>query len=185
MMGKKRKTRHWTIKELTMVGMLTAIMCISSYITIPLPFTEVGITAQTIVVNLVGMVLGPGNAAAVLFTWILLGIVGLPVFSGGTGGAARLAGPTGGYIIGYLVSAVMIAWFCRKVKSLRLQLVFLIVAGIPVVYLFGGIWMKLSLHLPWQAVLVQGVIPFIPTDIIKCFAAAALAKALRPVLQQK
>ena len=62
------------------------------------------------------------------------------------------------------------------------QTLFLIVVGIPVIYLFGGAWMKISMRLTWPAVVIQGVIPFIPMDVAKCIGAAALAKALRRAL---
>ncbi len=175
---KKRTTR-----EMTVMGLMVALLSVSSYIIIPLPFSSASITAQTIVVNLIGMVLGPLEVLLVFVAWILAGFVGLPVFSGGTGGAAKLFGPTGGYIFGYLVAAVLISLFCRKVRNSRMEPLFLILAGIPIIYFFGAVWMKIVTGLPWLAIMIQAVLPFIPLDIVKCFAAAALAKALRPVIR--
>ena len=174
-----QKKSKWTTKDTTIVAFMVALISVSSYIIIPLPFSSASITAQTIVVNLVGLLLGPLESAAVFIVWILLGLVGLPVFSGGAGGPGKLFGPTGGYILGYLVAAVMISFFCKKVKDLRLQLVFLILAGIPVIYFFGAIWMKFVTKQVWSAIMVQAVFPFIPLDIVKCFVAILLAKALR------
>lgn len=174
--------RKWKAKDLTVMGLLAALLCASAYITIPLPFTEVGITAQTLMVNLIGMLLGPAETAAVVLVWILLGTAGVPVFSGGVGGAARLVGPTGGYIAGFFVAAVMISLFCRSVKGLGKQTAFLIAAGIPVVYLCGMSWTRFTTGLPWGVLLVRDALPFVPLDVAKCFAAAALAKALRRVL---
>ena len=174
--------RAWTAGELTAMGLLAAILSVSAYIVIPLPFTAVSITAQTMVVNLIGMLLGPAQTAAVILVWILLGLAGLPVFSGGAGGAGKLFGPTGGYILGFLVAAVLISLFCRRVKGLGKQTVFLIVVGIPVIYLFGVSWTRYTTGLPWPALLLRDALPFIPLDVVKCLAAAALAKALRRAL---
>ncbi len=180
--GRKDGKRNWEAKDLTVMGLLAALMCASAYITIPLPFTEVGITAQTLMVNLIGMLLGPAETAAVVLVWMLLGMVGVPVFSGGVGGAARLAGPTGGYIVGFLVAAVLISLFCQRVRGLGKQTAFLIAVGIPVVYFCGMSWTKITTGLPWSVLVVRDALPFVPLDVVKCFAAAALAKALRRVI---
>lgn len=178
------KTRNrWTAKNMTMIALLTALLSISSYIIIPLPFTASSITSQTMIVNLIGIILGPVETVAVFAVWIFLGLVGVPVFSGGTSGPAKLFGPTGGYIFGFMVTAILTSLFCKKVKDLRKVLIFLVVVGIPVIYVFGAGWMKAVTALPWPGVLVQSVIPFIPLDIVKCFASVALARALRPVLR--
>lgn len=179
---KKQKAR-WQAKSMTIMAMMTTLLSVSSYIAIPLPFTTASITAQTMVVNLIGIILGPIETAIVFVTWILLGLAGVPVFAGGSAGMAKIAGPSGGYIFGFLAAAVLISLFCRKVKDLRKVTVFLILIGIPTIYLFGSVWMKMMTGMPWPAVFVQSILPFIPLDIVKCFAAAALAKALRAALR--
>lgn len=175
--------QRMTTREMTVMGLMVALLSASSYIIIPLPFSSASITAQTIVVNLIGLVLGPLHVLMVFLAWILAGLVGLPVFSGGMGGAAKLFGPTGGYIFGYLVAAVIISMFCRKVRNSHMQTLFLILAGIPIIYLMGAVWMKIVTGQPWLAIMIQAVLPFIPLDIVKCLAAAALAKALRPIIR--
>lgn len=179
----KQTKKKRTTKEMAVMGLMAALISVSSYIIIPLPFSSASITAQTIVVNLVGILLGPLEVGMVFIVWILAGLIGLPVFSGGTGGPAKLFGPTGGYIFGYLAAAVLISIFCKKEKDIRKETLFLIVVGIPVIYFFGAVWMKIVTGQPWLAIMVQAVLPFIPLDIVKCFAAAALAKALRPVMR--
>lgn len=178
----RRERSRWTAGELTVMGLMAALLSASSYITIPLPFSEAGITAQTMMVNLIGMLLGPGQTAAVFVVWILLGLAGMPVFSGGMGGPAKLFGPTGGYIFGFLAAAVLISLFSRRKKGIKAETAFAVGAGIPVIYLFGIAWTRILTGQPWSALVVQYVLPFIPLDIVKCFAAAALAKALRAVL---
>ena len=89
-----------TTQERPTMALLAALLCVSSYISIRLPFSAVPITAQTLVINIAALLLKPKKAGITIAVWILLGIAGLPVFSGGTGGFGVLAGSTGGYIIG-------------------------------------------------------------------------------------
>ena len=88
-------------------------------------------------------------------------------------------GPAGGYRYGNLVAAVMISMFCCKVKKVKWQTAFIIIVGIPVIYLFGAVQMKYVTNQPWGAIMIQAVLPFIPLDIVKCFVAAGIAKPLR------
>ncbi len=103
----------------------------------------------------------------------------------GIGGSlGKLLGPAGGYRYGNAVAAILIALFCRKVKNLKAQTAFLIFVGIPVIYLFGAVQMKIVTNQPWPAIMVQAVLPFIPLDVVKCFVAAGLAKILRRIVPQ-
>ena len=96
------KSRFNTL-ELTKMGLLTALICVSAYIVIPLPFSPASLTAQTLVVNLIALLLPPRQAAFTIIVYIFLGLTGLPVFSGGVGGPGKLFGPTGGYIMACLL----------------------------------------------------------------------------------
>ena len=174
-----REKSIWKSERLTIMAMMVALLGVSSYIVIPLPFTVVSITAQTMIVNLVGLMLSLQEALLVMVVWTLLGLTGVPVFTGGAAGPAKVFGPSGGYIFGFIVAAVLTSVFGKKTKNFKLQITFIIVAGIPIIYAFGAAWMKLMTGQPWGAVLVQSVLPFIPLDIVKCFAAAAICRALR------
>lgn len=116
--------------------------------------------------------------------WIALGIIGLPVFSGGMGGLGKLLGPTGGYILGYLAAAILIALLKGKKGSVIRYAAVAIVAGMPVIYLLGMGWMKVSANMDWNAAFVSSVLPFIPLDMAKCIAAAIIVKPLERVMKQ-
>lgn len=163
----------WNIRSLTIMALMAALLIVSTYIKIPLPFSTASITAQTLMVNLIGLLLSPLQTLAVMITWILLSAVGIG------GSLGMLLGPNGGYRYGNLVAAVLISLFCCKVKKVRWQTAFIVVVGIPVIYLFGAVQMKYVTSQPWGAIMVQAVLPFIPLDIVKCFAAAGIAKPLR------
>lgn len=166
--------------DLTKIALLAALLSASSYISIPLPL--IPITAQTIVINLIALILEPLQTAIAVGTWILLGAAGLPVFSGGTGGVGKLFGPTGGYILGYLLAAVLISFLKGKKNQIVRYCVVTIVAGMPVIYLVGTLYMKFLTKMDWKAAFVSGVVPFIPGDILKCIVASIIAVALNKAL---
>ena len=120
----------WSAKRLTLLAMMLALISVSSYIAIPLPFSDAKITAQTMIVNLIGLLIAPQDTILVMASWLLLGLCGVPVFSGGSAGPGKLLGPSGGYYIGFLVIAFLISLFCRKWKNVAFQTAFLIVVGI-------------------------------------------------------
>lgn len=176
------KNQKFTAQELTTMALLAALLCLSSYISIQLPFSAVPITAQTLIVNLIALLLKPRKAGITVGIWILLGLVGLPVFSGGKGGFGVLAGPTGGYIIGYLVAVMIIALIRRnKNKAIR-NMISTVVVGIPVVYAIGVPWFKVIAGLDWKTAVVTGLLPFIVGDIVKAVASVYIAKPLYKVV---
>ena len=85
--------QNFSTLELTKMALLTALICVSAYIVIPLPFSPASLTAQTLVVNLIALLLTPRQAAFTIVVYMLLGLSGLPVFSGGVGGPGKLFWP--------------------------------------------------------------------------------------------
>lgn len=166
-----------SVQELTTMALLAALLCVSSYISIQLPFSLVPITAQTLVINMVALLLKPKKAGITVCIWILLGIIGLPVFSGGKAGFGVIAGPTGGYIIGYLVAAILIS-VMKGNKNKIVRNVISVLVGIPIIYAVGLPWMKLVTNMDWKAAIVAGVLPFIAGDVIKCVVAVSVCKPL-------
>lgn len=173
-----KKETIWTTFGITTMALMTTMLIVSTYIKIPLPFSTASITAQTLVVNLVGLLFAPLQIVAIMTSWILLNVLGIG------GSLGKLLGPTGGYRYGFAAAAILTSLFCRKVKNLKAQTAFLVFAGIPVIYLFGAVQMKAVTKQPWQAIMVQAVLPFIPLDVVKCFVAAGIAKILRRVVPQ-
>ena len=102
----------WSAKRLTLLAMMLALISVSSYIAIPLPFSDAKITAQTMIVNLIGLLIAPQDTILVMASWLLLGLCGVPVFSGGSAGPGKLLGPSGGYYIGFLVVAFLMEKCC-------------------------------------------------------------------------
>ena len=119
--------------DLTKMTMLTALLCVSSYIIIPLPFSLASITAQTIIINLIAFLLKPKQAFTTISLFLLLGLIGIPVFSGGGAGPAKLFGPTGGYLFGYLISATVISFLRGKEFNMKKCIVLSIALGMPII----------------------------------------------------
>lgn len=173
----KMKTR-----ELTKISICITLICISSYISFPLPFTPTMVTAQTIIINLIALILTPKQSLIVVLVYILLGSFGLPVFSGGTSGFGKIFGPTGGFILGFLVIAPIMSYLKGKKNDLKRYLTITIFVGMPVLYTFGTIFMCIVLKTTVRSALLLAVVPFIVGDIFKCFVSSYLAVKLNKVL---
>ncbi|MCK9268592.1 MAG: biotin transporter BioY, partial [Alkaliphilus sp.] len=129
--------RKINVKEMTKLSLCVALICISSYIVIPLPFTPIMITGQTIAINLAALILNPMHSAACIAIFILLGVSGLPVFAGGNSGLGTLFGPTGGFIIGFLFAVTAISHLKGEKISLFRYLSVTVFIGMPIIYLSG------------------------------------------------
>lgn len=154
---------------------------------IPLPFTPVPVTLQTVFVLLSGAMLGPVYGALAMIIYILLGAIGLPVFSGGSSGLGVLFGPTGGYLFSFPVAAFVIGWLIRSknltknlkyLKKYYLETIFAMIIGMLIIYTMGGIQGMLVTGLSAAAIISGWVLPFIFGDIIKLLLAAWISKSI-------
>ena len=168
-------------RVLTKIAICVALLSVSAYISIPLPFTAAMLTALTVVVNLVAFILTPKQAFLTLAVYILLGSAGIPVFVGGTAGVGKLVGPTGGFILGFLLSAPLISLLKGKVPDFKRYMFIAVFVGMPVIYICGSISMCLVQNLDIFSTLVVAVFPFILGDIIKAGIAAYLGVKLNKV----
>ena len=161
--------------EMTKMALMVAMNCVSAYIIIPLPFSLSPLALQTLIVNLTGYVLNAKQAFMTRLVYLLVGLAGVPVFTGGSAGPGKLFGPTGGYIIGFLFTAVFLAYFRGEKYSFKRYALLGCVIGIPLIYVFGVVQLKLITGMGWDKAIMTGALPFIPLDIVKCLAAAVIA----------
>ncbi|RME28905.1 MAG: biotin transporter BioY [Candidatus Zixiibacteriota bacterium] len=156
----------------------------SAYLSIPLPFSPVPVTGQTFAVLLVAMALGRVRATGVVLAYLLEGIAGLPVFAGGSLGIARLAGPTGGYLLGFLLAAYIVGsladrgWDRTLARSLASM-----IAGTVVIFLCG--LTQLSLYVPRETLLASGLWPFVPGAILKITVASVILPGIWRVMPDR
>lgn len=161
--------------EMTKMALMVAMNCVSAYIIIPLPFSLSPLALQTLIVNLTGYVLNAKQAFMTMLVYLLVGLAGVPVFTGGSAGPGKLFGPTGGYIIGFLFTAVFLAYFRGEKYSFKRYALLGCVIGIPLIYVSGVVQLKLITGMGWDKAIMTGALPFIPLDIVKCLAAAVIA----------
>lgn len=159
-----------------------ALTWITAEARIPIPGTPVPVTLQTFAVLLAGAVLGLSRGGASQALYLAAGAAGAPVFSGAGAGWGHLAGPTGGYLAGFVLGAALVGWMVGKREEPGLMwLTLSTVAGSLLITLCGVLGLALYLGGHPGPALVQGAIPFIPWNLLKAFAAAMAARALLPV----
>jgi biotin transport system substrate-specific component len=173
-------TPNPNLHKLVLAALMAALTAAGAYMAIPIG--PVPIVLQSLFVILSGLVLGSRWAAASMAIYLLAGLIGLPVFAGGGGGPAKLIGPTGGYLVGFLLAAYLIGLVAERSNG-RLWINLLgLVAGSLVIYLCGVAWLKTVLDVSLNKALAMGMWPFLPGDALKIAAALALEKSLRPLI---
>lgn len=141
------------------------------------PMWPVPITGQTLAVLLVGASLGAVRGGLSMALYALVGALGAPVYSEAQGGVAVLLGPTGGYIVGFVLAAALTGWLAqRRFDRTLVRGMLAFVAGSAVVFAIGLPWLHLSLGLAWPATLQGGLVPFIVGGVIKAAIAAAVLR---------
>lgn len=174
--------RAWRIAySAALVVCFALLIAVSAQIFVPLAFTPVPVTLQTLTVLLAGVLLGSRRGAAAALTYVAGGALGLPLFAAGGAGLARLAGPTGGYLLGFIAAAFVTGWLAeRGLDRQVLTMVLAMLAGTAVIYACGLPW--LALYVGADKVLALGLLPFIPGAALKILVAAAVLPALWKVM---
>ena len=171
------------INDLMYAGLFAALTAVLGLISIPLPFSPVPITGQSLAVMLAGCILTTRQAGFALLTFLLVGAVGVPVFAGGAGGFGIIAGPRGGYLIGYMLGAIMISYLRGEGNNIWRLAMANIIGGIGLVYLVGVAWLAVATGIDMQKAVAIGVLPFIPGDLIKMVIASGLGVTLNKQLR--
>lgn len=171
-----------SVEEMALCAFFAALTAVLSQVSIPLQ--PVPVNLATFSVCLAGGVLGAGSAAASQAIYVLLGLVGLPVFAGMAGGAGVLAGPTGGYLIGYIAAAWMIGFLCGKAGCGAARTVLSMFFGSVLCYVLGTAWFMVSTKSSLGAALGLCVLPFLIGDALKIAAASVVTSRLSRVLRQ-
>ena len=168
------------IKKMIFCSLFAAICAIFSQISIPAGFTVISLATAAFFIA--GGLLGAKLGTLSIAIYIALGAVGLPVFSNFRGGISHLVGPAGGYIIGYLVGALVIGLIVQKQNKFWLYCIAML-AGIAVCYTLGTAWYIYITKNPLGVSLMSCVVPFIPGDLIKIALSAWLCRRLKPLLK--
>lgn len=169
------------IRQLATAALIAALLCASAYITVPLQ--PVPVTLQVFFVVLAGLLLTAPWATAAMAVYLLLGAAGLPVFAGAKGGLGVLAGPTGGYLVGFLLAALVSSLVREALVRTQTRPVLAdgIAAGfaILVVYTVGTVQLAMVTGMSAAEAVAVGVVPFLVLDAAKAAAAVVVATAVR------
>jgi biotin transport system substrate-specific component len=157
------------------------LIAVGAQVRIPMPGTLVPFTLQTLFVFLAGGLLGAPASLAACGMYLLLGCLQVPVFAGRITGFAYLLGPTGGYLLGFLITAPLVAALLRRYRPQRVSTYALWIAlGSLPILACGALVYGLSLGLDARAVWVQAVLPFLAGDALKAMLAAGVLRVARP-----
>jgi len=161
------------VYDITLILGGSLAVALLAQVAVPLPFTPVPITGQTLGVLLIGALLGRWRGTLAILAYLTEGISGLPVFAGGLAGPAVLAGPTGGYLIGFVFSAYLVGWLAEEGWDRKPVTTFIMMGtGTALILITGAIF--LTLFVPGNQVISMGIIPFIPGALVKIGLAVVL-----------
>ena len=164
-------------------SLMAALTAAGAYLAIPIG--PVPIVLQNLFIFLSGLLLGPGWGTASVGIYLLAGILGLPVFAGGVGGIGRFAGPTGGYLMGFLPAVFVIGFISNVSKKTNvIRDLLAMICGSLIIYACGLSWLKILTGMTFGKTLTVGMYPFLPGDALKIAAAVPIAKALRPIINR-
>jgi biotin transport system substrate-specific component len=165
------------VRNAVFASLMTALIVVGAYIAVPVPASPVPVVLQNLFVLLAGLLLGWKWGLISVALYLVMGAVGLPVFSAARGGMAHLLGPTGGYLIGFIPGVMIVG----AIAETRRHIAVFAAAGLlgtATIYAFGVPWLMASGNLRINAALGVGVVPFIVPDLIKVAVAAAVARAV-------
>lgn len=177
-----RTANSSSVKMITETALMAALICVLGPLSIPIGPVPVSLAPFAIFLTV--YVLGWKMGTASVCIYLLLGLVGLPVFSGFTGGAQKLLGPTGGFLVGYILTALIAGYFIDRFRSNMLLQFLGSLLGLAVLYAFGTVWLMYQAHLGLGAALQAAVLPFVILDILKILLALMVGKAVRGALVQ-
>lgn len=166
--------------SIVITAMFAALTAVFSQISIPIGPVPINLALLSVFVA--GGLLGIKRAVISQLVYVLIGAVGLPVFAGFKGGVGALTGPTGGYIIGYVLAAGAVALITAVWNKKLPALIVSMLAGLVICYAFGTAWFVISSGTNLLAALSSCVFPFLPGDALKIAAAAALCLRLKRVV---
>ena len=179
----KNQAKRQTIatRDLPQIGLFVALLAVFSWITIP---TVVPFTLQTFGVFLALLILGGKRGTLAILAYLLLGAIGLPVFSGFTGGVGRLFGPTGGYLLGFVACGLVYCLFERLPLRRPVRQILALSLGLILAYILGTAWFVAvgssgTTPMSFGAAISLCVLPFLLPDALKLLLAYVLSNRIR------
>ncbi len=164
-----------------LISLFAALTAVGAFVSIPIGL--VPISLQNLFTFLSGMVLGSKLGTFSQLIYILLGVVGLPVFSGFRGGFGVLLGPTGGFLTGFVISTYVVGKIIEKMEDVRTWSYFIVgLVGIIIIYACGVTQLLIVTEIGLKEAVLVGIIPFLPGDFLKLITASLLAIRIKSVV---
>ncbi len=177
----KQQNQKTSTSQMTLVGLMAAVTCILAPMSIPLP-GGVPISLTNFVIYLTVFLLGWKKGTLSYCIYLLIGLIGLPVFSGFSGGIGKLAGPTGGYLIGFIFMAMISGYFIEAFPGKIYMYIIGMALGTAVDYICGTVWFMMQTQMTLGATLAACVLPFLIGDVLKIMIATLTGPMLRQYL---
>lgn len=171
-------------KQMVLIALMTAVTCVLGPLSIPLPFSPVPISLTNFAIFLAIFILGMKSGTISFIIYLLLGAIGVPVFSSFRGGLQVLAGPTGGYLIGFIFLALIMGFALDHFDRKLVPTIIGMIIGMAVCYAFGTVWLAKLLSLSFKEGLMMGVIPYLAGDAAKIIIAAIVGPKLYGATQK-
>lgn len=166
------------LRAVILIALGSALLALSAKVNVPLPY--VPMTLQTLVVLMIGVAYGWRLGVATILAYLAEGAAGLPVFAGPIGGVAVLLGPTGGYLAGFVVAALITGWLSeRGWDASAWRLFAAMIIGHGFILAMGFAWLAFGMKLGVSKAWLVGVLPFIPGSVVKSALGAALIPTVR------
>ncbi len=163
------------IQRITRILLFAGFTAVGAQLAVPLPFTPVPLTLQTLFVVMAGIMLGPRDGFYAMASYIGMGLLGAPIFAGFTFGPAVLFGPTGGYLVAFPAAALVAGLLARSLRGGRIGLFVSAISGSALILVSGTLYLSLVTRTPIAGAAIAGALPFVAGEAIKAAVAAGVA----------
>ena len=179
--NKEKKKQNKKLVNMIYISLFAALIAISAQIAVPIG--QIPFTLQTLAVCVTSALLGLKRGTASILIYILLGVVGLPVFAGFAGGIGVLSGPTGGYIIGFVFVGLLVGFLTDKFGRKIFVLILSMIASVLLCYLFGTLWFMVFSSTDFLSSLMLCVVPYLPADALKIACASVIVNRMDKIIR--
>lgn len=169
--------RNERLKMMIVAALFAAIIAVAAQIMINVP--PVPFTLMTIAVMLTATILGAKYGTLAVAVYVLMGIIGIPVFHGMKSGLGIILGPTGGYLVAIIPAALFVGWYLDTFKYAKVQAIIANIIAVFIILVLGSIWLKVAAELSWDAAFKGGMLPFVLPDLVKAVVAALIGIIIR------
>lgn len=184
-MDQQTTTRKISTKRMVYCALFAALLCIGAYISIPLPLPGAPhITMINFILFIIALLFAPADSILITMIWMILGIVGVPVFIGGKGGLGYLLQPWGAYTWAFPIVAIVLP-LIRGRKYNRIWYTVCALIGVVIIDLIGMIYLKVMMQYDWLTAFNIGFLPFLPLDALKAVIAAQIIPAFSKIMDKE